>query len=280
MITRNENDKDVTFFGDDVQDVIRWLEATQREWPENSSQQYVGDYSWDLGASWADTLKLARDGWPEGIRTAEAAAAEVASTARTSNLRYDVAGEMPDVARYCAGDPFHMVSSRHQKQNTPVVHLVVNVICSASVDARRFAEYGGAVAALVDQIENTRRRVELDVIGINTHLGYGVSRCGWKVKRADEPLDLAAVAFGIAHPAAYRRIMCAMWERLPRNMYTEGYGSVASLTQPHAAHIDAADAVLLDGVGASKHGVSVAELNRRLARNVEKALGIQILANL
>lgn len=278
MITRYESTS-TTLFGDDLPSTVDWLRANSGNWPERSSQESGHGLSWDLGVGWEGALRLARDGWPEGVRLVEMAAAEVQANARTSTLRYDVAGEFPDVARYAAGDPFNMISRRQQKMNHPVVHIIVNPNCSAAVGAEKFAQYGGALAALVDQIENTRRRVELDVLAVNSHQGRGRSRVGWKVKRASDALDLGAVAFSIAHPAAFRRLVFALWERTPRNYHTYGYGTVTDITRKDAEHLDAGEAVLFDGVGKSGNDISVKETNRRLARNVEKALGIQILAD-
>lgn len=271
--------KDVTFIGEDLPSVIRWMEATPRKWQQASSREYH-ESSWDLGAGWQGALKLAQDGWPEGMRMVEAAAAEILPNARTSTLRYDVAGEFPDVARFAAGDPFNMISHRRQKDNHPVVHLIVNVCCSGSISAKQFAAYGGAVTALVDQIENTKRRVELDVVAINSHQGKGRSRMGWKVKRASDGLDIGAIAFSLAHPAAFRRLIFGMWERTPRSFEDYGYGTVADITPDDAAAMEAnPDAILLDGVGKSGNGVTTQEMNKRLRANVEKALGFQILVD-
>lgn len=277
MLVRKD-DKTTTLFGDDLGETVRWLQNTPRSWREGSSVTHPSSQEWSLGANWERTLQLARDGWAEGMRMVEMAAAEVQTNARTSTFRYDVAGELPDVSRFAAGDPLHMVSRARQKQNHPVVHIIVNVNCSGSINAKRFAEYGGALTALVDQIENTRRRVELDVLAVNTHQGRGRSRCGWKVKRAEDQLDLSAIAFSIAHPAAFRRLIFALWERTPASYHTYGYGTVSDIARSDAEAMDTPDAILFDGVGKAASGVSVAEMNRRLARNVEKALGIQIIA--
>lgn len=273
--------RDITVIGEDLPSTVAWLAATPRKWAQIASIDEAARTNWDLNAGWKGALKLARDGWPEGMREVEAAAAEVLPNARTSTLRYDVAGEFPDVARFVAGDPFNMISHRRQKDNHPVVHLIVNVCCSSSISARQFTAYSGAVTALVYQIENTKRRVELDVVAINSHEGKGRSRMGWKVKRASDGLDIAAVAFSLAHPAAFRRLIFGMWERTPRSFESFGYGTVGLLTEEDAAAMEAnPEAILLDGVGESDNGVTTAQMNTRLRANVEKALGFQILSDL
>lgn len=263
-------------FADDLNDLANWLSSEARVWRQQSSRGNRASNSWDLGLGMDGALRMAKTGWSEGMRNVMFAAQEVVAAPRTSTIRYDVAGEFPDVGRFVVGDPLHMRSHRKQRDHHQLVHLIVNVCCSASVSASTFANYGGAVAALVDQLENRGRRVELDVVGVNSHKGRGRSICGWKVKQASDPLDLSAVAYSIAHPAAFRRLMFAMWERLPRSWEDAGYGTVAELTRKDAEKLEAPDAVLLDGVGRSNEGISAVEMNKRLRANVKRALGIDM----
>lgn len=274
MLIRKDNELTV-LFGDDLPDVERFLQTEPRQWRQRSSLDFRGGKDWDLGVGWHGALKLAKTGWSEGARNVAFEAAAVTQIGDRPHQFYDVAGEFPDVARFCAGDPLHM--RRHKRERKPVIHLLVNVCCSGSIRAKTFAMYGGAVAALVDQIENSGHRVELDVVAINSHVGRGRSICGWKVKRSEDALDLSAVAYSIAHPGAYRRLIFAMWERLPLNYESGGYGTVEMLTRADADALGSSEAVLLDGVGMAADGVSAKEMNLRLARNVERALGIKIL---
>lgn len=276
MLIRDEGKLHVRM-ADNLMDAEAFIQTAPRIWPEKASSHERRSEQWDLNAGWDGALRLAREGWSEGARRVEFEAAQVTQIGDRPHIAFDVAGEFPDVARFCAGEPLHMV--RHKRDRKPVVHLLVNVCCSASISAKSFAAYGGAVAALVDQLENSDHRVELDVVAANAHSGRGRSLCGWKVKQASDPVDMAAIAFSIAHPAAFRRLVFAMWERLGRELFTYGYGSVTNLTREDAEVLDCPDAILLDGVGvgASGNGVTAKEMNLRLARNVEKALGVKIL---
>lgn len=275
MIIR-EVDKRQVWFGDSLPDVEAWLTETPRVWNKNASLTNGANTDWDLNAGWEGAKRMAKTGWEEGVRKIDVAARQILPTARIASFSYDVAGEFPDVARFCAGDPMNMRSRRHDKAHKPVVHLVVNVCCSGSVRAQHFVDYGAAVAGLVDQLENTGRRVELDVVGVNGHNGRGRSICGWKIKHAEDHLDLSAVAFSIAHPAAFRRLMFAMWEHTTARLECLGYGSVESVTEQDAEAVGAVGALILDGVGMANCGVSVPELNKRMRANVQKAFGIEM----
>ncbi|TXH55764.1 MAG: hypothetical protein E6Q97_08100 [Desulfurellales bacterium] len=273
MLNRVE-DKLHILHGDDLPDAIDFVDRTARLWPDDSSVTNTAERDWDFNSGWHGALKLARSGWEQGIAKLQFEAASVQQAAQLKMKVMSYAGEYPDVARFCAGEPAHMVM--HRRVSKPVINLIVNVCCSGSVKAASFAAYGAAVAALIDQLENEGHRVELDVVGVNGHSGKGRSICGWKVKRAGDALDLNAVAFSIAHPAAFRRIMFAMLERLPKHLHTWGYGSVQRIERSDAEAIGCGDAVLLDGVGKAGNGVSATEMNKRLKANVRSALGIEI----
>lgn len=273
MLKRTEGQLHI-LHGDDLPDAIDFVDKTPVLWSEQDSVHAKAEPNWDMSVGWQGALKLARDGWERGMSNLCYDSATVAQAATLKTKVMSFAGEYPDVARFCAGEPMHM--AQHKRVTKPVINLIVNVCCSGSIKAASFAAYGAAVAALVDQLENEGHRVELDVVAVNGHRGRGRSVVGWKVKRAGDALDLNAVAFSIAHPAAFRRIIFAMWERLPSRLHTYGYGNVMSITRADAEAIGCGDAVLLDGVGKAGNGVSAAELNKRLKVNVRSALGIEI----
>lgn len=235
-------------FANDLVDLEDWLQRTPRRWTGNSSFTNRPQTKWDLGVGYTGALKMAKQGWTKGAADLHFAVQALPQQSRATTIRYDVAGEFPDIARFTAGDPLHMRSHRRQKQHSPLIHMVVNVIASSGTRASAFANYGAALVALIDQIENTGRRVELDVVTVNGTTGTRLVS-GWKVKRAEDACDLSAIAFSVAHPAAYRRLMFAMWERSRADMYRPGYGSCETLKQSDAEAIGAADALLIDGIG-------------------------------
>ena len=243
-------------FADDLPDLFRWLEATPRVWAGRSSEKSDNSHDWDLGAGWQGTLAMARDGWSEGARDlSDRLAATPAPTDKTQSWRYDVAGSLPDVPRFLSGDPLNMRDKGKQKGRAAVVHLVVNGCASAAVGAREMANYGTAIVAMIDRLENSGRRVELDVVFFTKYMGAQYSLNGWKVKRASDPLDLAAVAFSIAHPAAFRRLGFAMKERTPKDWETRSYGYSCDIV-PEALPEGSEGAFLLDGVRHSPRACS------------------------
>jgi len=246
-----ENDKAAVYFGDNLAETVGWLERTPKRWQQNASVSERNRMDWDLGAGWHGALKLAKEGWKEGTtRLSNDLAANFGrSDHKEPPWRYDVAGHLPDVPRFLAGAPDPMMRHGQSKGRTPVIHIVVNISASCGISATEMANYGLAITALIDELEASGKRVELDVGATYSRLGRKRGCFGWKVKMASEPIDLADVAFSIAHPAAFRRFTFAMAERTPRDMEDWAYGMPGVVTQDLAAEFGAEAAFLLDGVG-------------------------------
>jgi hypothetical protein len=226
MIIRDETIDRTRYYramGESLDDVQQWLRTSPKTWSSSSSVMNRASESWSLGVEYDQALKLAQLGWSEGAKDlSDRLAAHMPPRDKEDSWRYDVAGELPDIGRYLAGDPAHMRRHGHPKGHRPIISIAVNIRLQASVKASAMANYGAALVAIIDRLEHTGRRVEL-IATFATEQGKARVSCGWLVKKAGDPLDLAAVAFSIAHPAASRRIGFAMYEHsaVPTN---SGYG--------------------------------------------------------
>lgn len=249
MLEFQHNPNTYVAFGESLDAVGRWLEATPRRWTNNTSHRSA-NLGWDLNLGYDGALRMAREGWSEGALDLHNRLAGLPPPVnRHYDLKYDVGGQLPDVPRFLSGDPAHMLTRGKRVGNPPVVHLCVNNWILAMIGAQEQANYGTALVALIDRIEASGRRVELDVTFIGRQMGSKVVVLGWKVKQAGEHCDLAAVAFAVAHPGAFRRFGFAMIERSPASWSNPGYGYNLALSSEYAALIGADGALLIDGVG-------------------------------
>jgi hypothetical protein len=212
---------------DHLPEMVRFLRDERQEWSLTVSREPGSGWSWDLGANYPKALELADTGWEEGVRNLSALVATVPNNTIVTRT-YGVAGELPDVPRYLAGDPFNMIHRGRNKVPKPTMTIALNVRASSAVGAQEIANYGAAICALVDRLESRRVRVEL--LGL---MGTDLGGCGpkrgrwaisWGIKRAQDVLDLSAVAFSYAHPAMFRRLCFAVMERSPKRMEDRGYG--------------------------------------------------------
>ena len=99
---------------------------------------------------------------------------------------------------------------------------------------------------------------------------------GWKVKRAEDPLNMSDVAFSLAHPAAFRRLGFAMMERSDIGCYAENYGYPSNISEAMGDAIGAEGALLISAIEPTSSGM--ADALRASIRQVNLAAGQDILS--
>lgn len=246
MLVRREA-KHTVLYGDSVADVADYLSRTPKLWAASDARHSPARLSWDLNAGWEGAQRMARNGWSEGAKRLGAALdVLVPPNAKETETRYDVAGHFPDVSRFVAGVPDHMVRRGRVKGHAPVMNMVVALTTSCGVSAECYANFGAAMVNVIDKLEAGGRRVELSVMFPNA---LRATRClaGWRVKAADEHCDLAAIAFSIAHPAAYRRLGFGLWEHTEQSNYMSGYGRCVPFTKADAEFMGFEEPLIVNG---------------------------------
>lgn len=214
MQTRNDPGKSVRYSFDSLHELGEYIERTKRRWPASYSVDDSPAMDWDLNAGYDASVVMARDGWLKGAQKLQNALKAFAPATPAPDTKTDFYGFRPHVPRFCAGAPDNMI--RHTPQPDSgfgkVLTLAVPVNAIAFVGAREMSNFGVAVTQYVNQLETNGIRVELTGMIVST---VGSSRLAhsWIVKRADQPLDLAVVAFSIGHPAMFRRLGFALRER-------------------------------------------------------------------
>lgn len=216
MITRHaENGRTFRYAFDSLADLQRYIAGTPRKWRTDTSESGDKAQSWDLGVGYRGALALARDGWLEGAKRASEALKLLETRTPSHDTVNDVYGYRPNVPRYCAGAFDCMVRKCEDPRAGfgSVLTIYVNMNANGYVDAKYIANFGVGVAQYINQLEAEGVRVELHgVTGSILHGKYRVAYT-WKVKSADQPTDLAVLAFSIGHPAMLRRLGFALDER-------------------------------------------------------------------
>lgn len=247
------SDKHCVIYGDQgLPEIEAFLRDHGKKWSSEASQdrRNAPKQSWDLSAGYSGAMAMARDGWHEGVENLDAKLhAIIPAAGHEPRWGYAVTGGSININRYLQGHPKSMRNRRKKQMGSaPVLHIVVNGTASCMVNADQMANYGTALVGLIDRLENSGKRVHLDVVFV-TYMPSNNGRlaCGWNVKRASEAVDLSAVAFSIGHPAAFRRIGFALMERSPSAYMDYGYGYCADLRIEDVP--DGNDAtMLIDGI--------------------------------
>lgn len=206
-----------------------WIDAhpirTQRP---GAGSGHKPDRSWDHGMSLDDALDCCRRGgnWAEGakdLQTVHLEMAHMKSDANAVELENDVAGFFPDVGAYLAGDPCNMynVDEEAESRQGKVLSIGVHIFQSAGTGVQQKINRGAAIMSTIDTLEDLGYRIELwgvcsasDEAERNGPADPKGCSVEFKIllKAAHESWSPASVAFGIVHPAMYRKIMFRMAE--------------------------------------------------------------------
>lgn len=172
-----------------------------------------------------EALTLATSGWEEGAQAIGKSASgyclnlDVGDSFANS---WDVGGEVPDVPRYCAGDPAHMVSSAYV-YDAPVLDLRVSPDFSGAVDKQNIQNFGAALLVLVDMLERGHG-YSVRITNVLATCHGGIFALGETVvKEADAHLEIDRLAFCIGHPSMLRRFWFA-WIGINHDLKFLGHG--------------------------------------------------------
>lgn len=200
---------------------------------------------WQGTATYEDAAAMAH-GWQDGARMIERVKATLkVKTSRTRNttaMAVTGPGSL-SMGNLMAGHPAPYVvfkpTNQVKRGRGKVVKVLVNVSASGMVSTEVIERRGAAVVALIDALENAGRRVEVTgVMAITPSARYGsTGRLEYRIdlKRAESRLNLASLAFALAHPSMLRRFCFAAVESENadnRQMFGAGgsYGIPADVT--------------------------------------------------
>lgn len=240
MIYTDTGPRTVVFADNGLPEVAEFLARPRLRPHEYSHAESVHD-----GLTFKDAMRVAREGWSEGAAMVHNLLTGLPfenNAQGVSHWAWDVAGEVPDVGRYASGEPAHMRRHTRRPGKERVIHIVVNTALSGFSSAQQQTNYGVGLCGLIDWLENTGRRVELDRLGVVEDSKLR-SFQGWKVKRAADTMDLAAMAYALAHVSSHRHMVWGMRERC-RNLVWRP----KRITQADVALINAEGAFIIDSV--------------------------------
>ena len=192
--------------------------------------QHEDTSGWSGTDTYAEALTLASHGWPEG--TARIQRALDTLTFKTAHQRgqgtgwaMDVAGAFPCVPAYLAGDCEYMHAPDMDSQQAPTRRVLVSGMHAAMFTVEQVENYGLAVLALVDSMEQAGESIELVWHYTARNLerkpdGGHRAVTGWSslqvtLKRAGEHFELDRLAFALAHPSMSRRLGFSVIEQRP-----------------------------------------------------------------
>lgn len=220
---------------DDLSDFWQYAIKESDAW--NKASRRNSDSDWAGVRTWPEAKSMARNGWREGLEKIDRYRAQIAPVITQQVLRpmqvYSVAGHYVDVGSYLANDPECFITREYEQRNYPgrLFKLVCSVSFSAAITPETIIQRGAMVCALVDAIEFAGHRVEVVCNGAlsahdsKEHRQGLYKDDGWfevsvVVKKTQQPVEMIDLAFCLAHPAMFRRLIFSAAE-------IEGWSDVA-----------------------------------------------------
>ncbi len=200
----------------------------------NCSHTTEPSASWDMGVDWDNSIRMGREGWPDGTARLQEMTANVLSSMKTADANaldfiQDVTGAIPDIAAFVAGEPEDMINPVLVPKPTQVIRIGITTTSSGGVDAQVHFIRGAAVAILTQALEAAGYMVEVSRYMSNAS-GYTGKLT---VKHPGEPLEMDRLAYFVAHPAAYRRLGFAEQE-----LFTTKGSPYSAPTDPDKNELD------------------------------------------
>jgi hypothetical protein len=192
-----------------------------------------GNAGWYHTASMDEAQRFVRGGWDKGLEQVHKAVTAIELVSNTPEPRphpeMDVGGYYPVVPLYVAGDPHHMVAqTSEQKVCRAQVDILVNTAVTCNVSTKQVSNFGAALLANVDRLENAGVRV-----GITFGLTYRNGGKGLdimvRMKRPEQSLPLPVMAFALLNASMHRRLGFSVMEQIYfpewKGHFEFGYGS-------------------------------------------------------
>jgi hypothetical protein len=195
-------------------------------------------------STFEEATKLARFGWPEGLRRVSSISAKIngaiGSYIPVEECVRDVVGEFVDVGAFLSGEPESMIrleTHTEDRKGGRIIKIVYNTSASCGVAKEILMRRGAVACSLIDALGRIGFLAEL-VVSEYASSGDNLFGVEIIVKRPEEPLNMDRVAFAVGHPSMLRRMMFSFEETLPREIRGifgfhpgSGYGSPADAPQ-------------------------------------------------
>lgn len=199
--------------------------------------------SW-AGGSMENALRMVDTGWNGRPSLGDKAKGmTLTGTAPAHSTRHSVSGAVVDMGEYLAGMPECMIDFVEEPAPR-IVKLGVNLVASGGNEPSTFERRGAVVLALVESLTAAGFGVEVTVYMLTRAVNTDwIHLDAFTLKRADQYLDMDALAFWTCHASAFRRVWFAASERQDddyRNAFGVfrggGYGRPTSIRScPEAA---------------------------------------------
>ena len=176
-----------------------------RHW---AAGEYHDGWAGNDAPTMSQAVKFAEEGWAKGRADVMAVVDKlnVAGKVHRTEIRFDVTGDVCDIGRLLEGDPECMMyreNIEEQSESGNIIKIIVNTTFSGGIDESIIRRRGAAILSLIEGLEASGKRVELDMLFAESDKHGEYVRV--TVKTTDQPISEDLVAYAVAHPSFSRR---------------------------------------------------------------------------
>ncbi len=176
-----------------------------RHW---AAGEYLDGWAGDDAPTFAQAVSYAEQGWARGRASVMAIVDKlnVAGKVHKKEIRFDVTGDACDIGRLLEGDPecmMYLENLEEQTEQGNIIKIIVNTTFSGAIDESIIRRRGAAILGLIEGLEASGKRVELDMLFAEQDKHGEYVRV--TVKTTDQPISEDLVAYTVAHPSFSRR---------------------------------------------------------------------------
>lgn len=174
----------------------------------------------------ADAKLLMSHGWKDVIDKVNDVFTTVPKVAKPC-MTHDYVGFSPCVPRALQGHPKSMYSYRSTKPTNKVISITYNNCANGGISGDKMLQAGKNICSTVIALEEKGYRVQLNTLSFtsNNEDNKNLNAILIAIKKANQPINLDAIMFPLAHPAFLRAIIFEYDEKTPYTpKYESGYG--------------------------------------------------------
>ena len=223
---RTETNNDINISFNSIADVVNYIDITERTLPY---QRYHASDSNNYGFTGTHTMEEAREllfhGWEDGAKQLKSKV-NVNNNGYRSKAFYDIAGFQCSVPRYLQGIPTNMINNKKVVQKQKVVNITKDFGYSGATSTQTMMRESVKFLQAVDKLEKQGMRCNVFVsVVTRSRKSKGYIDIRVKVKDSSQRMNLKQLAFPLAHPSMFRRIVFGLIERLDDcKDFGSGYG--------------------------------------------------------
>ena len=214
----------------EVFDYLDEIIKTNRSRPHRHNDDRLGresfTKSWDGVNSYKEAEDLAINGWKEAEENKELNNIfnlQVNEEDKLISFKNDVVGYTPVVPLVLQGIPNCMTNVTKKRVKSKIIHIAYNISTTCGTSSEQIMKAGIELFKVIMQLERQGYRVKLTAMQDFTN-SDGSNLMVLNLKSEYKPLHITSMMFPLLHPAMFRVIGFAWYERSPVTWYMSGYG--------------------------------------------------------